>query len=207
MKKNILLGIGITLVSLLAFGMKVSAAGNIAITCEKKDLRKGESTTCNIVASGFTDVIRTFTADVNSRYLTVSDIRPNTTISMSDNGSTATQFNLRYDGLNNGASASAATYLASFTLTLDENAQNVGDGTCGAFCIQNVKVNDSFFVNENPDAEGVCVKPGFIEETCEGEDCDPKTGAFTSYLLLGGGAAVALVAILLVRKNSKFYNV
>ena len=202
MKKNILLGFGITLVSLLAFGMKVNA-GTISLTCEKEDLRKGESTNCTITATGFTEAITSFTAEVESNYLQVSDITPNTTLGMSDNGSTGTMINFA----NNSMNTTTSGVIGAFTLTLSEDARDIGDGTCGSLCLKNVRVNGNYVDNFDETSNGICKAPGFIEETCEGEDCDPKTGAFTSYLLLGGGAAVALVAILLVRKNSKFYNV
>ena len=202
MKKNTLIGLGITIVSLLAFGMKVNA-GTISITCEKEDLRKGESTTCNINAAGFTEAITSFTAEVESNYLIVSDIKANETIGMKDNGSTGTMINFANTSMNTATSG----VLGAFTLTLSENAQDIGDGTCGSLCLKNVRVNGSFVDNFDETASGICKAPGFIEEVCEGEECDPNTGAFTSYLLLGGGAAVALVAIIMVRKNSKFYNV
>ncbi len=203
MKKNTLIGIG-SLVAMLAFGVRVSAA-TVSLSCEKQDLRKGESTTCSINATGVTEAITSFSAEFASQYLTVSDITPNSTIGMSDNGSTANTFNFKNTSM---VTASGDVTIGSFTLTLDENAQNIGDGTCGVFCLTNVKINE----NQTPDnmyenKEGICLNPGFIEETCEGEECDPNTGAFTSYLLLGGGALVALVAIVLVRRNSKFYNV
>ncbi len=202
MKKNTLLGLGITLVSLFAFGMKVNA-GTISISCEKEDLRKGESTTCNINAAGFTEAITSFTAEVESNYLVVSDITPNSTAGISDNGSTGTMINFA----NNSMNTTTNGVLGAFTLTLSENAQDIGDGTCGSLCLKNVRVNGTYVDNFDETASGICKAPGFIEEECVGEECDPNTGAFTSYLLLGGGAAIALVAIILVRKNSKFYNV
>ena len=202
MKKSMAKLIALTFVATFGFGIK-AYAGSVSLVCEKDELKKGESTTCTITAQGFTDNITSFTAEISSNYLTMSNPIANTAAGFANNGSTNTVINFT----RTGEAISGSVSVGSFTMTLSENAQDIGNGTCGSFCLKNVRVNNTPVDNANESSEGICIEPDFVVEECVGEECDPNTGAFASYALLGGGALVALVVIMVVRKNSKFYNV
>lgn len=202
MKKNMIVSLALTMVAAFGFSIKANA-GSVSLACEKDELKKGESTTCTITAQGFTDNITSFSAEISSNYLTMSNPIANTSAGFANNGSTNTVINFT----RTGEAISGSVSIGSFTMTLSEDAQDIGNGTCGSFCLKNVRINNTPVDNANESSEGICIEPDFIVEECVGEECDPDTGAFASYALLGGGALIALVIILGIRKNSKFYNV
>ena len=92
----------------------------------------------------------------------------------------------------------------SFTLTLLEEAKNLPDGDCGNICLNAAFFNSGATVISNP----VCMAPVITVEECTEADCPtPDTGAFMNYAVIAGVSLVALIAILVVNKNKKFYRI
>ena len=53
-----------------------------------------------------------------------------------------------------------------------------------------------------------CMAPVITVEECTDADCPtPDTGAFMNYAVIAGVSLVALIAILVVNKNKKFYRI
>lgn len=185
----------------------VKAADVAGIECERTDLKPGESTVCTISLTPTRTDIETFQVKIlTSEYLKVSKVNVNVNQGWTPNtnySNTTDPTNLTYAfDFKGTVTAGTKMEVFSFTLNLDESAKNITDGECGQLCIDAAWVNtDKIQTTTN-----ACFNP-VIKEECTDEDCPPETGAFANYAILGGGALIALIAILAVSKSKRFYRV
>lgn len=85
--------------------------------------------------------------------------------------------------------------------------KDLKDSSCGELCVYSKEAKDtSSYTNALEGSEDyVCAE---VHYTGDGTPAsNVETGAFTSYLLLAAGAVVAIGAVVLAKKNNKFYKV
>jgi hypothetical protein len=197
------------LVAMLAINGNVKAADTVTLKCNKTEIKIGESTTCEVDATLASAPSAATLTIANSQYLTISAVTANSTVgwalSKTNNDSTyVTTYSF-----NNSTSASVplntSTAVMSFTVTLSTEAKNLAStDNCGQICISAATFDGAALTSVG---SGVCYTPTVTIEDCTGTGCNATTGAFLNYALLGGGAAIALGAIVIARRNNKFYKI
>lgn len=191
-----------------------AAADLVSIECNSYKLAIGASTNCTVyVKPSASLVASTATKTViikasQSKYLTMSSIVANTGFTkvsddISDKTLAENTITLTYSG--NDLKEGVRKDIFSFNLKLEEEAKNLTTGDCGQICITGAM----FDSNKAKVGEKGKACPNIIitEQTCEGKDCNPDTGAFVNYAMVAGAAGVALVAIAVVSRKKKFYTV
>lgn len=198
--------------------------------CEADELKPGSETTCtlsvtpNAALAASTNTKILSVKIVESEYLTIGDnitvsSSSGFTITKSSDGKDFTEYpaagsELAYKQINltypatSSLTADKAIEVFSFTVKLSKDAEtklSAGD-ICGNLCIYGV-FYDSNNVKTISTDNGSCFMPKVILETCTGTDCNPTTGEFTNYIVIGTVSAVALVGLAVASKKKKFYNV
>jgi len=193
------------------------AQTSATLTCEDLKLVPGASTICTVkitpdaTAASSTTPTKTFIASIaQSQYLTMSDVKVNTTAGFSnlkeqtDSTNALTNIiSLDYTGT---VTADKEIEVFSFKMTLSKEAENLPDGNCGQLCLSSA-LFDSNSVTLGDDGKPYCPNFSINKPTCVGEDCNPTTGEFMNYAIIAGVCVVALAAIVIVSKKNKFYNV
>ena len=191
----------------ILFMPTVDAASSATLSCAKKDLKIGESTTCTVYMTyEFTDVAPSAASVTFStnKYLDISKVTANSTLGWSASGTaTGTQYSFQRTSTT-GITSGTRFELMSFTLTLNQNAKNLGSNdTCGDICISEATING---VKVDTGTSSSCFGPTITVEECVGSSCNAETGAFLNYSLIVLGVGVAFVAILVARRSNKFYR-
>ena len=196
-----------------AVGTKALAANSMRLSCGKTDIKIGDSTTCTIYGTvDFTsedDAPSAATITLStSEYLKISNVKANSTAGWT-NTTSASSSGTTYS-FSNSAAATKITSgkefeIMSFTATLDQAAKNLASyDDCARLCIGGATFNGASVSNASL---GTCYNPTVTSEQCVGASCNAETGAFLNYSLVLVGSAVAVCAIIVSRKNSKFYRV
>ncbi len=196
----------IAIVAVLEFNMSAKAeAPSVALSCQKTEIAIGESTNCTVSFTG-SDTIKESVFNLStSRFLTITNVVPNSTKGWSAAATTDAQKGkyafeiLSGTGVSNGA-------VFSFTVTLNENAKELGEkDTCGELCISGATLgNSSTGVSlTNTKGTGTCYAPVVVEKEKE----NPPTGAFANYAIIIASIIVAGAAVVIARKSSKFFRV
>lgn len=199
-------------VAMFAFVGLAHAQDSASMKCTKTNLKPGESTICTVTGKTSQTALTSFAATIeNSKYLKVTNVNANTGWSIdaantkitekSDQSGQAGVYSFTYSGT---VTPNVDIQIFSFTLTLLEEAKNLPDGDCGNICLNAAFFNSGATVISNP----VCMAPVITVEECTEADCPtPDTGAFMNYAVIAGVSLVALIAILAVNKNKKFYRI
>lgn len=199
-------------VAMFAFVGLAHAQDSASMKCDKTNLKPGESTICTVTGNTSQTALTSFAATIeNSKYLKISNITPNTGWNVdnantkitdkSDQSGQAGVYSFTYSGT---VTPNVDIQIFSFTLTLLEEAKNLPDGDCGNICLNAAFFNSGATVISNP----VCMAPVITVTECTEADCPtPDTGAFMNYAVIAGVSLVALIAILAVNKNKKFYRI
>ena len=193
------------------------AANSVRISCAKTQIEIGGSTNCTVY--GTVD----FTSEENApsaatitfshtEYLKISNIQANSTAGWINTTSAAAS-NSTYS-FSNSAAATKITSgkefeIMSFTATLDQAAKNLASyDDCANLCISAATFNGSSVLAQNI---GTCFNPTVTTvstpEECVGASCNAETGAFLNYSLVIVGSLVAVCAIIVSKKNSKFFRI
>lgn len=193
------------LVAMLGFGVSVSAADTAGLSCLKSDLSIGESTTCTVSITTASAVSSASITLKSSEHLIISDAKANDSAGWQQSAASSSS---EYVFNRTVAGAAGKSDVFSFTLTLSESAKNLSkNDDCGNICIAAVTL-DKGTVSGITENSQFCYRPTIVpEEKCEGEDCNPKTGAFANYVAIAAVAVIAVGAILVARRSSKFYRV
>lgn len=203
-KKFNLLLLGISLLFVGSF--KANAAGSAYLKCEDQTIKVGASTNCTVYGNSDTDVTEFIASLETSEYLTISNATPNTGWIVGNRTSTTDPkkqtYHYTFDATKATLTPNKDFAVFSFTLTLAEAAKNLTQGECGQICLGSAFINGTTVTSNSS-----CYTPVVDFDKCEGEECNPETGAFVNYLILGSGALVALIAIVALNKNKKFYRV
>lgn len=202
-------------VAMLAINGNVKAADNVTFTCDKTEIKINESATCEVkanIAAAPTSKAEIVVA--NSQYLSISNVKGNsaagwgtptassTTTSTEGNG--ITTYSLAYT-TTGSYPIGVDTQIMSFTITLLSTAKNLSSTeNCAQICINAVAIDGASIASVGT---GICRTPTVTIEDCTGTSCNAKTGAFLNYALLGGGAIIAVGAIIVARRNNKFYKI
>ena len=199
-------------VAMFAFVGLAHAQDSASMKCDKVNLKPGESTICTVTGQTSQTSLTSFAATIeNSKYLKISNINANTGWSIDADKTNITEkadktgqtgvYTFNYSGT---VTADTPMQIFSFTLTLLEEAKNLPDGDCGKLCLNYAFFNGGGTVISNP----VCMEPVITIDECTEADCPtPDTGAFMNYAVIAGVSLVALIAILAVNKNKKFYRI
>lgn len=218
MKIKKLLGIAIVgMIAVFGAGANVKAAStnNVSLSCTKTSINIGESTVCTVYGTAYFDGTTTqapsaITVTVSpSEYLTISNVTANTTLGFTTPSSTTADAGTTYSLSNSKASTSITSgtkfEIMSFTATLSQEAKNLSStDNCAEICISAATFNGLALTAGN---YGTCYNPSVTVTDCVGDSCNAKTGAFLNYTLIGLGSCAALVAIIVARKNNKFYRI
>lgn len=224
MKKNLSLAI-LGLVAMFGIGVKANAAvsataSTATLSCNKTTINIGESTVCKVSITPVLDGSGEYVNVANfvlapSEYLIISDITPNSTAGFTR--STAASGNTYAFGTTQTTiTTGKTTEVFSFTATLSEEAKNLSStDNCAQICIEAVSLitnlSDStgtgLLPSTGSNSIGTCYNPVVTEQTCQGDECNPKTGAFMNVAVATGIGVVAIGAIVLARKSNKFYRV
>ena len=222
MKKNLSLAI-LGLVAMFGIGVKANAAvsataSTATLSCNKTTINIGESTVCKVSITPVLDgsgeyVSATSIVLAPSQYLKITDITPNSTAGFTR--STASSNNTySFSTTQTGATTGKTVEVFSFTATLSEEAKNLSSlDDCAQICIEgvslitNLSTTPEYLQPNSSGNVGTCYNPVVTEQTCQGDDCNPKTGAFMNVAVATGIGVVAIGAIVLARKSNKFYRV
>ena len=79
------------------------------------------------------------------------------------------------------------------------------DSSCGELCVYAREAKDTSSYTMEGSETYFCSEVHYTGDNTPASNVD--TGAFTSYLLLAAGAVVAIGAVVLAKKNNKFYKV
>lgn len=200
-------------VAMFAFVGLAHAQDSASMKCDKTNLKPGESTICTVTGKTSQTALTSFAANIeNSKYLKITNVNANTGWSIDAANTKITEkadktgqtgvYSFTYSGT---VTPDTEMQIFSFTLTLLEEAKNLPDGQCGDICFAH-----AFFNTTGGDAVAspVCMTPVITVEECTEADCPtPDTGAFMNYAVIAGVSLVALIAILAVNKNKKFYRI
>ena len=205
MKKISLLVIGI--IAMFGVMLTVNAEAGVTLKCDKTEIAIGDTTNCYVTITNTTTVTSVDITLSTSKYLVISGITANSTAGWVANSANTSGTVYSFD---NATGVTGASQVFSFNVTLSEAAKNLSaEDDCGQLCISAVTFNKG-----NPESvlegTGTCFSPTVTQETCVGENCDPKnpeTGAFMNYLIILGVGVVAIATILIIRRSSKFYRV
>ena len=203
MKKINLLIIGF--VAMFGFMFTVNAAQGVALSCNKTDIKIGETANCTVSLTGIESSISATTITLStSEYLDITNVTANTAAgwSQSTAGTTSTT-----EYAFNSASGSMGGQVFSFNVTLNEGAKNLSEGdSCGQLCISAVTLDGERLAGIIQ-GTGTCFAPTVVIEECVGESCNPQTGTFMNYIIIVAVGAIAIAGILIARRSSKFYRV
>ncbi len=194
--------------------VKAADTNNVSLSCTKTSINIGESTVCTVYGTVyFTDASNAPSATTvtisPSDYLTISNVTANTSSGFTKPTETKTNSGITY-ALSNSTASSTITSgtkfaILSFTATLSQEAKNLSStDNCAQICISGASFNGLALTSGN---YGTCFNPSVTITDCTGSNCNANTGAFLNYALIGTGAVVALVAIVVARKNNKFYKI
>lgn len=191
----------------ILFVSSVNAASSATLSCKKTDLKIGESTTCTIYMTHEFTTVAPSAASVafsTNEYLDITNMTANSTLGWTIAGNTTgSQYSFQRT-TTTGITSGTRFELASFTVTLNQNAKNLGEkDTCGSLCISAATIDGT---TVDTGTSSSCYGPAVTIEECTGSDCNAKTGAFLNYSLIVLGVAVAFVAILVARRSNKFYK-
>ena len=204
MKKFNLLVIG--LLAMFGFTAFVSAENGVSLKCDNNQIKIGQTTNCVVSITTDSAVSATTITLDTSEYLDVTNITANSSAgwTASTTGTNATTHEYAF---NNTTGSTGTAQVFSFNVTLNEGAKNLSEGdSCGQLCISAVTFDGAKLAGVLQ-GTGTCFAPTVVVEQCVGENCNPKTGAFANYIIIGVVAIVALGTILVVRKSNKFYRV
>ncbi|MBR1416511.1 MAG: hypothetical protein IJ572_01675 [Bacilli bacterium] len=209
MKKMNLLIIGI--VALFGFAINVKAANGVNLSCEKSTIQIGESTTCTVSITSDATINATAITLSTSEYLDVSGIIANTAAGWTASATGTSAANGLY-AFNSTTGSVGLSEVFSFNVTLNQSASNLSEGdSCGQLCIS-AATFDGTALQGIIEGTGTCFAPVIVVPTCQGSECDPKTpnpetGDFMNYVIIIGTAVIAIVAVVIARRSSKFYRV
>ena len=202
----------VMLIAVFGLSTHVSAASkDVTLTCTPKKISivggTSETSLCTVSITSDVTVKSVAVKLDSSKYLEIGNIKANSMWTQSSSSSTSGQY------VFNSATSSgvpAGEYeLFSFTLKLNASVQEIKDAdyNCGELCISAAQFNGNpLTISEGT---GTCFAPIVEVEDCVGDSCksNPKTGAFTNYVLVGLAIAAALVAIIVARRKNKFFRV
>lgn len=207
MKKINLLIIGI--VAMFGFMVSVNAANGVSMKCEKTQIKIGESSNCVVYVesnAAISEAKITLSASehLGIKYLGVvgSTVKPNSAAGWSLYNISGDEYTFK-----NSIGSTGKSELFAFNVTLLDSAKNLSEtDDCGQLCIKAASF-DGNVIGPLVDGSGTCFQPVIIEESCVGEDCNPKTGDFMNYVVIGVVGVFAIAAIVIARKSAKFYRV
>lgn len=192
---------------------KALAANSMRLACSKTNIKIGDSTTCTIYGTidfaSEDDAPSAATITLStSEYLNISNVKANSTAGWT-NTTSASSTGTTYSFSNSSAATKITSgkefEIMSFTATLDQAAKNLASyDDCARLCIGGATFNGASLSTASL---GTCYSPVVTPDTCEGASCNAETGAFLNYSLVLVGAAVAVCAIIVSRRNSKFYRI
>lgn len=195
----------IALVAMLGFTFSVKAQNGVALTCDKTTIKIGESANC-VVSITADEAISAATVTLStSQYLDISNVTANSSAgwSASTSGTSASAGLYAFNNATGGTSGQ----VFSFNVTLNSAASALSEGdSCGQLCIS-AATFDGNNLTGILQGTGTCFAPTIVEETCVGSDCNPKTGAFVNYAIIGGALVLAGAAVVVARKSSKFFRI
>lgn len=188
MKKKLSL-LAMSLFAMFLFPLGVDAA-SFRLDCNPSDsLSPGDSTTCTIRLIESSDPITAAIVDITNEDMTIAPFQANSSAwSSTDQGGSVI--------LSSIAGGTTAGDLGNFVATLNNDARD-----CGKICVSVRYTTAAGEFTADMGDQG-CVEPG--------EPTPPSTGilsSYGSYVILAGGAVIALAAISLARKSTKFYRV
>lgn len=201
MKKFNLLIIGI--VAMFGFMISAKAANSASLTCDKTDVKVGESANCLVSISANAPLSAVTIKLSASEHLGISNVVANTKAgwTASASGTSGNTYSF------NNSTGSTGGELFSFTVTLLESAKQLSEGdSCGQICIVEA-LFDGNQIAGITQGTGTCFAPNITVEQCVGENCNPKTGSFMNYIIIGAVTIIAIAAVVIARKSSKFYRV
>ena len=192
---------------------KAFAANSVKLSCTKTEIKIGESVNCTVYGNvDFTTEDNAPSAATitlsHTEYLKISNVQANATA-----GWTNTTATTASSGTYSFSNSSAATKITSgkefeimsFTATLDQSAKNLASyDDCANLCISAATFNGSSVLSSNT---GTCYNPVVSVDECKGSKCNAETGAFLDYTLVVILALVAVGAIVVSKRNSKFYRI
>ena len=198
-------------VGMLMLPFTVNAEAQFTFDCDKSKLEPGGTTQCVIKATDHTDEgISSVTVQVmkdSLKYITVNGFVENSTQwSITTKAPESYLYSLKPVVDSAGIQASE---VGAYNITLDKDAA----GDCGTICVKVDYIDNqgnerTALSGERP--EGTTT--GDQDYSCEDITIDkavtpPNSGAFADYAVLIGVGALAVGAILLASKKSKFYRV
>lgn len=201
-------------VGMLMLPFTVDAAAQFTFDCDDKKLQPGGSTQCVIRMTEATgEGVSQVKIDVikdTLEYIEVNGFNPNTNWKIKTSVPTLS-YTLEAEDVEATKDISA-TAVGAYDVTLSKDAK----GDCGTICVKVVytvpgdsteytaipgtRASDATAGSQDPSCEDITVDGAPVEEA-------PNTGAFADYAVLIGAGAIAVGAILLASKKSKFYRV
>ena len=195
--------------------VRAADTNNVSLSCTKTTINIGESTVCTVYGTAIFDGTTTtapsaVTVTISpSEYLTISNVTANTSIGFTTPSSTTADAGITYTLSNTKASTTITSgtqfEILSFTATLSQEAKNLSNtDNCARLCISAATFNGLALTDVN---NGTCYNPAVTVTDCVGDSCNANTGAFLNYALICLGSCAALVAIIVARRNNKFYKI
>lgn len=215
MKKNFLKIASLPLLAiacLFCVSLDARAASTTRLECAKGSIAVGDTTTCTVyMTADFTEEAPSgIRVTLNSsQYLKIGTVTANTTyFTIATNNSIAptdskfsTGLTLSLNKTTTPVTSGKEFELLSFPVTLAEEAKNIKDAkaSCGTLCIGAVEIDGSPLTSIVQTTD-YCYSPVIHKEDV------PETGSFLNYALIIAGIGLAVVAIVIARRSSKFYK-
>ena len=210
MKKLGLFAIG--LFAAFGFMSGVKAVNGVSLKCETTTLKLGETTNCTVTVTSEATINAATITLSTSEYLSVSNVTANSAAGWTQAAPTTSATSATTGGeyAFNNTVGTTGGQLFSFNLTLNTNASKLGEGdSCGQLCISAATFNGNALTGTIQET-GTCFAPTMIIDKCVGEDCNPKnpdTGTFMNYVVIAGALGLAVLAVIVAKRSSKFYKI
>lgn len=196
-------------IGLLSFMLPLvsKAAVNFRFDCPETALEKGATTTCTISGDVQTagEDISKVTIEVKKNTLsglTVESFTANSSVWTTDkNDATALSYEVSPKG-----TITSTFDLGSIVVKMLDDVT-----TCGEICIKVTYVENGSPLTSNLTGDYDISKTSTASPNCEEipvtSTSQPPTGSFVNYLVLFGSTGIAILAIAITRKSTKFYRV
>ena len=195
----------VALVAMFGFCFSAFAAQDVSLSCEgSKTIKIGESRLCTVSITSQEAVQSAVVTISAGQHLAISDPKANTSAGWTASSVASTDGSYSF----NNTTGVTSGQVFSFKVTLKDSAKQLSAGdSCGELCISSAKFNDMQLTVSK--GTGTCFIPTYVVEECPNGKCteNPKTGEFLNYAIIGGVLVIGVAAVVVARKNTKFFRI
>lgn len=194
--------------ALFGFVASANAAPSLSLSCQKEELKIGETTNCTVNLT--TDVKANYiTVEMSpSEYLDISAVTANAAAGWTADSAGTDKAKYKFS-FESSLGVTGSKELFSFNLTLKETVRgklSEGD-VCGNLCLSKFELNKSgSSIPVEGGVRGTCYGPALVIENEPANPENPKTGEFMNYAIIAGVGVIAVAGVIIARKSTKFYR-